>query len=104
MEVALIKTVSNSVRFSAKLNSKYFPRMKKYADNNIKYKVFDPTIFAFLNNLGQDLEHCHNKYVVKNDIEAYHFYNALSTFHHNMINTGDCNCDDVIIVRYYIDI
>lgn len=111
MEVAFIKTASNSVRFNAKVSPTYFPILKKYADNHFKCKMNEFCKFcSFMDDLEQDLANLEEDLAnleedlakcVKNNSEALEHYNILSSFHNELSNTDDCNFkEDVIIVRY----
>ena len=104
MEIAFIKTATNSVRFNAKVSPTYFPNLKKCADEHFKCKIneyckfgrFMDDIEQDLANLEEDLEKC-----VNNSSEELEHYNILSSFHNELSNTSDCNYnEDVIIVRY----
>lgn len=101
MEIALIKSSNNSIRFSAKVNSKYFPNLKKCADNNIKYSIYSDKIFEFIEYLEEDLAYCYEKFVINNqDNLALQSYNDLSSFHNNFANTGDSQPNDLIVIRH----
>ena len=103
MEIEFIKTTTNSVRFNAKVTPKYFPNLKKCADEHFKCKMnefckfgrFMDDLEQDLANLEEDLEKC-----VNNNSEALEHYNILSSFHNELCNTGDFNYGDVITVRY----